>query len=483
MSALDLVEQLDEYRWRIPRSARSGMRVPGVVFATRKLLEQAAMDKALEQVINVSFLPGIIGASLAMPDIHWGYGFPIGGVAAMEHAGGVVSPGGVGYDISCGVRLVRSNLESGEVAGKLEELARNLAQVIPKGLGTHGRLGLQRRELEQLLKRGVPELVAKGIGWDEDLEYIEEGGAYAGADPGKVSERAFERGKGQVGTLGSGNHFLEVQVVDSIYDDAAAGVLGLFRDQVVTMIHSGSRGFGHQVATDYIRVMNSVVTRERIELPDRQLVCAPLETREARDYLAAMACAANFALCNREAMTHFMRQAFSSTFGGSDKELGLSLLYDVSHNLAKPERHVVEGKEHEVMVHRKGATRAFGPGRPEVPSAYRETGQPVLIPGDMGRYSFVLAGLATGMERSFGSTCHGAGRLMSRHQAKRTVRGEELRERLRAQGIVVMAGRLQDFSEEAPEAYKDVQDIVEICEGAGLSRKVAKLRPLAVLKG
>ncbi len=483
MSVLDEVERLDEFRWRIPRSSHPGMRVPGVVFASRELLEQAALDRALEQVANVAFLPGIVGASLAMPDIHWGYGFPIGGVAAMDRAEGVVSPGGVGYDISCGVRLVRTNLTREEVRPRLDGLAQELVRLIPKGLGTKGRLGLNRRELELLLQRGVPQLIAYDVGWEEDLEHIEERGAYAGADPGKVSERAFERGAGQVGTLGSGNHFLEVQAVETVYDAETAAGFGLAEGQVVVMIHSGSRGLGHQVATDYIKVMDRVVQRERIALPDRQLVCAPVESREGGDYLAAMACAANFALCNREAMTHFTRKAFAAVFGASPRELGMSLLYDVSHNLAKPERHEVEGREREVVVHRKGATRAFAPGRPEVPEAYRALGQPVLIPGDMGRYSFVLAGVASGMNRSFGSTCHGAGRRMSRHQAKRTVRGEELKRRLTSQGIVVKAGRLQELSEEAPEAYKDVEQIVEVCEGAGLSKKVAKLVPLAVLKG
>ncbi len=483
MSVMEEVERLDEYRWRIPRGARQGMRVPGVVFASRALLEQAALDRALEQVINVAYLPGIVGASLAMPDIHWGYGFPIGGVAAMDRAEGVVSPGGVGYDISCGVRLVRTNLQRREVVPRTHELARELARLVPKGLGAQGRLGLNRAELEKLLEHGVPQLIAGGIGWEEDLEHIEEGGAYSGADPAKVSERAFERGRGQVGTLGSGNHFLEIQAVDAIYDADVARGFGLERDQVVVMVHSGSRGLGHQVATDYIKLMDRVVQRERISLPDRQLVCAPVESREGRDYLAAMACAANFALCNREAMTHYTRQAFGSVFGTDGRALGMSLLYDVSHNLAKPERHEVEGRERDVVVHRKGATRAFAPGRPEVPAAYRSLGQPVLIPGDMGRYSFVLSGLETGMQRSFGSTCHGAGRRMSRHQAKRQVRGDALKRQLESRGIVVMAGRLQELAEEAPEAYKDVAGIVEVCEGAGLSKRVAKLVPLAVLKG
>ncbi len=483
MSVLDEVERLDEFRWRVPRHTREGMRVPGVIFASRELLEQAALDRALEQVINVAYLPGIVGASLAMPDIHWGYGFPIGGVAALEREGGVVSPGGVGYDISCGVRLLRTHLTHDEVRARLEELARSLARLIPKGLGARGRLGLSRRELEDILRNGVPQLIADGIGWEEDLEHTEERGAYAGANPAKVSERAFERGAGQVGTLGSGNHFLEVQTVQDVYDDEIAASYGLSLGQVVVMIHSGSRGLGHQIATDYIKIMDRVVQREHISLPDRQLVCAPVESREGEDYLAAMACAANFALCNREAMTHFTRQAFAAVFGASPRELGMTLLYDVSHNLAKPERHEVDGSVRDVIVHRKGATRAFAPGRPEVPEAYRAVGQPVLIPGDMGRYSFVLAGVETGMLRSFGSTCHGAGRRMSRHQAKRTVRGEDLQRRLAAQGIVVKAGRMQEFSEEAPEAYKDVEQIVEVCEGAGLSKKVARLVPMAVLKG
>ncbi len=333
-----------------------------------------------------------------------------------------------------------------------------------------------------MVRRGVPALVARGIGWAEDLEFIEEGGAYAGADPSRVSERAFERGRDQVGTLGSGNHFLEVQVVDETYSDSARA-LGLEVGQVVVMIHSGSRGLGHQVCTDYIKRMGAGLSRHRIELPDRQLVCAPLDSPEGRDYLAAMACAANFALANREALTHWVREVFEETFRAGARQLGMSLLYDVSHNLAKLERHRVGGRERELMVHRKGATRAFPGSRPEVPAPYRGTGQPVIIPGDMGSCSFVLVGTETALERSFGSTCHGAGRVMSRSRARKSIRGDELRERLERAGILVDAASLPGLAEEAPEAYKDVEEVVEICEGAGLTLRVARMRPLAVLKG
>ncbi len=475
------VEQLDEYRWRIPR--QGGMRVPGLVFASRSILEQAATEKALEQVANVAHLPGIQGASLAMPDIHWGYGFPIGGVAAFDASEGVVSPGGVGYDISCGVRLLRTTIARQELLAKSEELAEALVKTVPRGLGARGRMALSRSEMEGLLRGGVPELLALGIGWREDLEFIEEQGCYPGADPRQVSERAFERGGSQVGTLGSGNHFLEIQAVDEIHDEDSARLMGLELEQVVVMIHSGSRGFGHQVAADYIKAMNGVAQRARIALPDRQLACAPLNTREAEAYLGGMACAANFALCNREAMSHFTRQAFGQVFRSDAHALGMNLLYDVSHNLAKWERHLVDGRERELLVHRKGATRAFGPGRPGVPARYLKMGQPVLIPGDMGRYSFILKGVESGMGRSFGSTCHGAGRRMSRHQAAKNIDGRQLGQQLRSEGILVRAANMRELSEEAPAAYKDVQDIVEVCEGAGLSRRVARLRPLVVLKG
>jgi tRNA-splicing ligase RtcB len=483
MSIIPELKRLDEYSWEIPRESRPGMHVPGRVFADEKLLEAADRERALGQVMNVAFLPGIVEASLAMPDIHWGYGFPIGGVAATDvHEGGVVSPGGVGYDISCGVRLIRTNLRREEVAPHTKELLASLAARVPRGLGSHGRLVLDRRETEKIVREGVPALIARGIGWEEDLEFIEEGGTYDGADPRKISERAFERARNQVGTLGSGNHFLEIQVVDEVYSQRAR-LLDLEPGQVVVMIHSGSRGLGHQVCTDYIKRMGQCLPRYGIELPDRQLVCAPVDSPEGRDYLAAMACAANFALANREALTEWVREIFEETFRAPARKLGMSLVYDISHNLAKLERHWTGGRERELMVHRKGATRSFPGSRPEVPAAYREIGQPVIIPGDMGSYSFVLVGTDRALERSFGSTCHGAGRTMSRSQARKRMRGNELRERLERNGILVDSASPGNLAEEAPEAYKDVCEIAGICEGAGLSLRVARMRPLAVLKG
>ncbi len=481
MGFLGIIERIDDYTWRIPAHAQDGMRVPGVVFADRELLEKADTDNALQQVANVACLPGIVKASMAMPDIHWGYGFPIGGVAATDREEGVVSPGGVGYDISCGVRLVKTCLTRGEAGDRLREVIDLLNAKVPKGLGTKGRLRLERGEMERMMRKGAGELVARGIGWEEDLEAMEERGCYPGADPAKVSERAFARGRDQVGTLGSGNHFLEIQEVDEV--SSMAEKLGIFEGQVVVMAHSGSRGLGHQVCTDYIEVMGAALDRYGYRLPDRQLVCAPVASREGRDYLAAMACAANFAMCNREAITHWIRECFEGVFRAGARELGMELLYDVSHNLAKAEEHVVEGRKRELIVHRKGATRAFPGSRPEVGEAFAESGQPVIIPGDMGTCSYVLVGTEEALEKSLGSTCHGAGRAMSRKAAKKRVRGAELKDRLEKEGIMVRAEHLAGLAEEAPEAYKDVREVVKICEGAGLSRVVARMRPLAVMKG
>ncbi len=481
MSFLDIINKVDDFTWEIPADTQEGMLVPGVVFGDRELLEKADRDNALQQVVNVACLPGIVRASLAMPDIHWGYGFPIGGVAATDIEDGVVSPGGVGYDISCGVRLIKTSLSHGEAKGSLREALDFLNARVPKGLGTKGRLRLERKEMARMMAGGAKELVARGIGWDEDLEAMEEGGCYPGADPGKVSDRAFARGREQVGTLGSGNHFLELQVVDEA--GPLAERLGIFEGQVVVMVHSGSRGLGHQVCTDYIEVMGRSLERYGYRLPDRQLVCAPVQSREGRDYLAAMACAANFAMCNREAITHWIRECFEKVFKSGARELGMEVLYDVSHNLAKLEEHEVGGEPVTLMVHRKGATRAFPGSRPEVAGRFAETGQPVIIPGDMGSYSYVLVGTEEALRKSFGSTCHGAGRAMSRKAAKKKVRGEELRERLESRGIMVRAAHLAGLAEEAPEAYKDVREVVEICEGAGLSRKVARMRPVGVMKG
>jgi len=481
MSLLDSINKVDDFTWELPASAREGMLVPGIVFADRELLEKADKDNALQQVANVACLPGIVKASMAMPDIHWGYGFPIGGVAATDREEGVVSPGGVGYDISCGVRLLKTSLVGEEIKDRLRQVIDLLNASVPKGLGTKGRLRLGRAEMERLMRRGAEELVARGIGWEEDLEAMEEEGCYPGADPAKVSERAFTRGRDQVGTLGSGNHFLEIQVVE----EAAplAEKMGLFEGQVVVMAHSGSRGMGHQVCSDYIEIMGAASGRFGYRLPDPQLVCAPVQSREGRDYLGAMACAANFAMCNREAITHWIRECFEKVFKAGARELGMELLYDVSHNLAKAEQHEIGGKTMELIVHRKGATRAFPGSRPEVGEKFAESGQPVIIPGDMGTHSYVLVGSEEALKKSFGSTCHGAGRAMSRKAARKQVRGDELLGRLEKEGIMVRAGHLAGLAEEAPEAYKDVDEVVRICEGAGLSHAVARMRPLAVLKG
>lgn len=476
------LERLSDYKWEMPVDYKPGMRVPGTVFADDRLLEQASSDRALEQVANVAFLPGIVYRSLAMPDIHWGYGFPIGGVAAFGEDG-VVSPGGVGFDISCGVRLVRTNLEEEDVRPGLRELLSEMAANIPKGLGRRGTIKTPERLLRKVFTGGAGAVIGMGYGREEDLEHAEMSGVYPGADPDRVGPRAYERGRDQLGTLGSGNHFVEVQVVEDVFLPEVARLFGLVEGQVVVMIHSGSRGVGHQICTDYLQVMDRATRRMGLELPDRQLACAPLGSREADDYLAAMACACNYAVSNRQALMHWVRHSFERHFGASERKLGMDLLYDVSHNVARMETHQVEGRPVKLCVHRKGATASFPAGHPGLPEAYSGVGQPVIIPGDMGTHSYVLVGTETAMTESFGSTCHGAGRVMSRSKAKKTIRGGELRQRLEAQGILVMAEKDSLLAEEAPEAYKDVTRVVDVCEGAGLSNKVAMLRPMGVLKG
>jgi tRNA-splicing ligase RtcB (3'-phosphate/5'-hydroxy nucleic acid ligase) len=476
------IERIDEVRWRIPRTG--GMLVDGVVYASDAMMEEIRGDQSLEQVANVAHLPGILGASLAMPDIHWGYGFPIGGVAAMDAEAGVVSPGGVGYDINCGVRLLRSGLRREEVAPRIRELVSALFRNVPTGVGAGRRdLSLSRRELAGVLAGGARWAVERGFGEARDLEVLEEGGTIAGADADEVSQRAFDRGAGQLGSLGSGNHFAEIQVVEEIYEPAAAEAFGLFAGQVVVMIHSGSRGLGHQVCTDHLKVMVEAAGRYGIELPDRQLCCAPIRSPEGQRYLAAMAAAANYAFANRQVMTHWARQSFAQALGEDTPGVGLEVVYDVCHNIAKFETFPRDGGEVRVCVHRKGATRAYPPGHPAVPAPYRAVGQPVLIPGDMGRYSYVLAGAPRALEETFGSACHGAGRRMSRHQAKRHARGRSLLAEMEARGVVVMAAGMATVAEEMPEAYKDVADVVEVVERAGLAKRVARLRPIGVVKG
>ena len=476
------VRQVDEYRWEVPREGK--MRTRGLVFASREMLPKIQEDRSLEQVANVATMPGIVGASLAMPDIHWGYGFPIGGVAAFDLEEGVVSPGGVGYDINCGVRLLRTNLERPEIAQRMNELVDALFANIPSGVGSRRKdLKLTLPTLKEVLRYGSTWAVKNGFGDPLDLDHIEARGQIEGADPELVSQHALERGKDQLGTLGSGNHFVEVGYVTEIYDEHLARALGLFKDQITVIVHTGSRGLGHQVCDDYLKVMLKATGKYGIELPDRQLCCAPITSPEGQQYLAAMAAAANFAFANRQMITHWVRESFEQVFKMGPRHLGLELVYDVAHNIAKIETHTVNGKSRKLCIHRKGATRAFPPGHPETPAAYKESGQPVLIPGDMGRYSFVLVGTQTALEETFGSTCHGAGREMSRHQATKASKGRNIVEEMAQKGIIVRGAGRATIAEEISEAYKDVEDVVEVTHGAGISRKVAKLKPLGVIKG
>jgi tRNA-splicing ligase RtcB len=479
------VKRVDDFTWEVPVGAVPGMHVPGVVFATKELIDKAVEDRAVEQVANVATLPGVVKASFAMPDIHWGYGFPIGGVAATDiEAGGVVSPGGVGFDISCGVRLVRSNLEwEKDVRPRIRELVMTLGRRVPRGTGKGGRLTLSGNEMKRVLAEGVAYPISIGIGTEEDAELCEDGGVLKGARPEFVSDRARERAASQLGSLGAGNHFLEVQVVEEIRDREAADAMRLSPGQVCVMLHSGSRGLGHQVCTDHLKVVDQASRELGIEVPDRQLACVPVEHEVAQRYLGAMAAAANFARANRHTLTHAIREAFAEVFGGSVGGLGMSMVYDVAHNLAKIEEYDLDGRVRTLCVHRKGATRAFGPGHPEIPERYREVGQPVIIPGSMGSASYVLVGTKEAGVKSFSSTCHGAGRAMSRTKAKKVMDGVELVRELEGQGIAVAVSQPRLLAEEAPYAYKDVSQVVRACEGAGLSRTVARLRPVGVVKG
>jgi tRNA-splicing ligase RtcB len=482
MRAPPKTERIDDFRWRIPRTGE--MRVDGIVFASDRLMDDLREDPTLQQVANVASLPGIQVASLAMPDAHWGYGFPIGGVAAFDLEEGVISPGGVGYDINCGVRLLRSHLERTDLASRMTDLIDRLFAVLPTGVGSHRRDEvLDRREMGKLLRRGASYMIERGFGYASDVETIEAGGVLDGADPDAVSERALERGRAQVGTVGSGNHFVEVGYVAEVFDKTAAETLGLRLDSVTVLIHSGSRGLGYQVCDDAVKKMVRVAAKYGIALPDRQLCCAPLGSPEAEEYLGAMNCAANYAFANRQRMAHGVRDAFEKVFRMAPREHGLHTVYDVCHNIAKIETHTIEGREKRVCVHRKGATRAFPPEHPELPPRYRRIGQPVLIPGDMGRYSYVLIGAPGSMESSFGSSCHGAGRVMSRKAAKRAARGRAVLREMEDRGVTVRSAGMATVAEEMPEAYKDVADVVDVVHGAGLSRKVARLVPIGVIKG
>jgi tRNA-splicing ligase RtcB len=475
------MRKVTDYLWEIPKEGK--MRVPALIYATDKMIDAIRSDNAPEQAANVAHLPGIVKHSLAMPDIHWGYGFPIGGVAAFDMNNGVISPGGVGYDINCGVRLMASKLSRQEIQPKIKDLVTSLFHHVPTGVGSRGDLRVSRDIEKKVIVEGAVWAVKNGYGSEEDLEFIEENGRMEGANPAFVSKKAFERGKSQLGTLGSGNHFLEVGYVAEIYDDEAARVLGLELDQVTVIIHCGSRGFGHQICEDYIAVMNQAVQKYGIELPDRQLCCAPVKSPEGQEYLQAMRCAVNYAFANRQVIAAWTREAFEEALKLSPKDIGLRVVYEVAHNIAKIETHKIDGKEMKLCVHRKGATRAFAPGSLEIPEAYKNIGQPVLIPGDMGRYSYVLVGSEGAMENTFGSTCHGAGRAMSRHKAKKTAKGRAIVRELEDKGIYVKASSRRTIDEEISEAYKDVAQVVDACQLAGISKKVAQLRPIGCIKG
>ena len=478
------LEKIDEYRWRIPKSYMAGMRVDGIIYANEKLLEQAKSEEALQQVANVAHLPGIVKHSLAMPDLHWGYGFVIGGVAATDpEADGVVSPGGIGYDLNCGVRLIRTNLDVKQLEGRTKGLVAKLFENVPCGVGSSGKIRLNQQEEKQMVEQGARWAVEREYGFLEDLQFTEANGFLSLANADAVSERALERGKNQLGTLGSGNHFLEVQVVDRILYREAAEVMGLTEGQICVMIHSGSRGFGYQVCDEHVKTWVQVAKKYGIDLPDRQLASAPINSKEGQDYITAMACGANYAWNNRQCIMHWVRQTFMDFFETGVDELGLELVYDVAHNIGKFEKHLVDGIERELFVHRKGATRAFPAGHPEIPDKYQKVGQPVLIPGDMGTASYVLVGSPSAMEQTWGTTCHGAGRMLSRRKAMQITKGRSIQKDLEKQGIFVRAEGRRTLNEEVPEAYKDVDEVVKVVDAAGLSRRVARLRPIGVVKG
>lgn len=480
-----VLQRIDEYRWLLPQDYKPGMRVPGLIFASEEMMDVIGQDQAIEQVANVAFLPGIVKYSMAMPDIHWGYGFPIGGVAAMRVEDGVISPGGVGFDINCGTRVLRTNLAEDDVRPLLKDLVNQIFRDIPAGLGGHGLVRTSVQQIDAVLVRGARWALEQGYAWQEDIEVIEGRGALPGADPDKVSRKAKERGAPQLGTLGSGNHFLEVQLIDEVYDSERASVMGITgKGQVMIFIHTGSRGLGHQTCQDYLDTMEEASGRYGIDLPDKQLACAPIGSREGKDYLAAMTAAANFAFCNRQLITHWTREAFRKVLGRDPLEdLGMHVIYDVAHNIAKIERHRTNTHEITVCVHRKGATRAFPPGHHDVPAKYQKVGQPVLVPGDMGRYSYIAVGTKQAMAETWGSTCHGAGRVQSRHAAKRNLKGVDIAQQLLDRGIYVRAQNRALLAEEASQAYKDVAMVIDVLDEAGIAEKVCRMRPMGVVKG
>ena len=479
----DELRKISDQIYEVPLGYKTGMRVPGRLYVDDTLLRD--IDRGtIAQVANVACLPGIQRYSMAMPDVHLGYGFPIGGVAAFDSEEGILSPGGIGYDINCGVRLLRTNLDRQDVEDKLDALIEAAFRNVPSGLGSKGKIRLGPRDIDSVLEEGAAWAVRNGYGWEDDLRHMEENGTMESADASKVSNRAKQRGIPQLGSLGSGNHFLEIQYVERIYDEEAARKMGIDREsQITTMIHTGSRGCGHQICSDYLRTMESAIRKYRIGIPDRELACAPVDSPEARDYFAAMSAAANFAWGNRQMIMHWIRQSFQDVMKQSPEAMEMNLIYDVAHNIGKRERHRIDGSMADLYVHRKGATRSFGPGQDSIPPEYAEIGQPVIVPGDMGTASYLMAGTSKAMDETFGSTCHGAGRFMSRSQAKRKFYGEKVRSELKAQGIIVKAASMPVVAEEAPGAYKDIDSVVEVCHLVGISRKVARLRPLAVAKG
>jgi tRNA-splicing ligase RtcB len=476
-------QRVDELTWELPQDFRADMRVPARLLGDAELFDAAFRDRTVVQLTNVTTLPGIVKYAMAMPDFHQGYGFPIGGVAAIRRDTGVISPGGVGYDINCGVRLLGTQLEQEEIAPYLQDLTATLYTSCPSGVGGKGRVRVSERELDKLMTQGAKWALKKGLARQEDVTHTEEQGHLAGADPGKVSARAKERGLPQVGSLGAGNHFLEIDAVEEVYDPDVADVFGLWEGQVTVQIHCGSRGFGHQVCDDYVKSLQPAVHKYNIQLPDRELVCAPIDSPEGQAYYGAMACAVNYAFVNRQVLAMGVREAFEQVLAGKVRDFDLFQVYDVAHNIAKFEEHEVNGQRIRLCVHRKGATRAFGPGHEDLPADYRDVGQPVLVPGSMGTASYVLVGTQKAMDLTFGSTCHGAGRTMSRSKARKSIWGADLRNELEEQGIVVRAGSNKGLAEEAPAAYKDVSRVVEVVQGIGIACKVARLRPLAVIKG
>lgn len=478
------LEKIDNFRWKIPQTYKNGMRVPGIIFASDTLIEQIKRDQAPEQVANVAMLPGIVRASYAMPDIHWGYGFPIGGVAAFDYENGIISPGGVGYDINCGVSMLKTNLFLKDIKLNIKDLVNTIFREVPSGVGSEGKLKLTRSQLDDILHSGAQWAIENGYGWKKDSEYTEGTGRLNDTDTSKVSEKAKERGYSQIGTLGSGNHFAEIQAVDRIFMPDIARRMGIENEgQITVMVHTGSRGLGHQVATDYIKIMEQAAHKYNIALPDKQLACAPIGSSEAASYYKAMNSAANFGFANRQMIIHWIRGSFSRVLNSSSEELGMDLIYGVAHNIAKVEEYVIDGKRTKVVVHRKGATRSFNKNNVELPDKYRDIGQPVLIPGDMGRASYLLVGTDKAMSETFGSTCHGAGRALSRSESLRRFSGESVKKELYDRGIYVKSATSNGAAEEAPESYKNVDDVVHAVAGAGISNIVARMVPIGVIKG